>query len=89
MKRNPKTFSLAKAGAGAPGRPIGAFVLSAGDQKVQVESPQASGWYKYMTLDAGVLDIVAAGEQELGLRPERELGQDLMYFKSLKLERAS
>jgi alpha-L-fucosidase len=73
--------------AGAPGRPTGTFVLSAGDQKVEVESPQASDWYQYVTLDAGVLEITAAGEQELVLRPARELGQDLMYFKSLKLER--
>jgi hypothetical protein len=31
--------------------------------------------------------MTAAGERELVLRPARELGQDLMYFKSLKLER--
>jgi alpha-L-fucosidase len=73
--------------AGSPGRPTGTFVLSAGDQKVQVESPQASDWYKYVTLDAGVLDIAAAGEQELVLRPAREMGQDVMCFKSLKFER--
>ncbi len=74
--------------AGAPGRPTGSFVFSAGDRKVQVESPQASDWYKYVTLDAGVLEITVAGEQELVLRPARELGQDLMYFKSLRLEHA-
>jgi len=73
--------------AGAPGRPAGTFVLSAGEQKVQVESPQASEWYQYVSLDAGVLDIAAAGEQELVLRPARELGQDLMYCKSITLER--
>jgi hypothetical protein len=73
--------------AGAPGRPTGNFVLSAGDRRVQIESPQASDWYKYATLDAGVLEITAAGEQELVLRPARELGQDLMYCKSLTLER--
>jgi len=73
--------------AGSPGRPTDTFVLSAGDQKVEVESPQASDWYKYVTLDAGVLEIAATGEQELVLGPARELGQDLMYCKSLKLER--
>lgn len=73
--------------AGAPGRPTGTFVLSAGGEKVQVESPQASEWYQYVTLDAGVLEITAAGERELVLRPARELGQDVMYFKSLKLDR--
>ncbi len=73
--------------AGAPGRPTGTFVLSAGDREVQVESPQASDWYQYVSLDAGVLDIAAAGIQELALRPARELGQDLMCCKSLKLER--
>jgi len=73
--------------AGAPGRPTGTFVLSAGDRQVEVESPKASDWYKYVTLDAGVLEITTAGEQELVLRPARELGQDLMYLKSLGLER--
>jgi alpha-L-fucosidase len=74
-------------GAGAPSRPTGTFVLSVGDREVQVESPQASKWYQYVTLDAGVLEIAAAGERELVLRPALELGQDLMYFKSLRLER--
>jgi|GEM_PF-5490867 len=73
--------------AGAPGRPTGGFVLSADDREVQVESPQASDWYQYVSLDAGVLDVAAAGEQELVLRPAREIGQDVMCFKSLKLER--
>jgi len=73
--------------AGAFGRPTGSFVFSAGVQNIQVESPPASDWYQYVTLDAGVLDIAAAGEQELVLRPARELGQDVMYFRSIKLER--
>jgi hypothetical protein len=73
--------------AGAPGRPSGAFVLAAGDQAVHIESPQASGWYQYATRDVGVLAIAAAGEQELVLRPAREIGQDVMCFKSLKLVR--
>ena len=39
--------------AGAPGRPTGTFVLSAGDQKVQIESPQASDWYQYASRTSG------------------------------------
>jgi alpha-L-fucosidase len=73
--------------AGAPGRPTGTFVLSAGDQKVEVESPKASDWYKYVTLDSGVLEITAAGEQELMLRPARELGQDVLKLRAIRLER--
>lgn len=73
--------------AGAPGRPTGTFVLAAGGQQVPVEPPQASEWYQYVTLDARVLDIAAAGEQELVLRSARELGQDVMHFKLLKLDR--
>ena len=73
--------------AGSPGRPVGTFVLSAGDQKVQTESPQASDWCQNVSLDAGVLDIAAAGERGLVLRPAREWGQDLMYCQSVKLER--
>jgi hypothetical protein len=71
-------FPPARPLPGAPGvrrltgRPTGTFVLSAGDREVQVESPQASDWYQYVSLDAGVLDIAAAGEQELVLRPARE-----------------
>jgi hypothetical protein len=83
----PGRYRVRLEGAGAPGRPTGTFVLSAGDREVQVESPQASEWYQYVSLDAGVLDIAAAGEQDLVLRPARELGQDLMCCKSLKLER--
>jgi alpha-L-fucosidase len=67
--------------AASPGRPKGTFVLSAGDREVHIESPQASDWYKYVTLDAGVFEITAAGNQELVLRPARELGLDVMYFK--------
>ncbi len=73
--------------AAAFGRPTGTFVLSSGDQKVQMESPLGSDWYQYASRDIGVLDVAAAGEQELVLRPAREIGQDVMYFKSLKLER--
>jgi hypothetical protein len=73
--------------AGAPGRPTGTFVISAGEQRVQIESPQASEWYQYVSLDAGVLAVAEAGEQELVLRPAREIGQDVMCFKSLKLVR--
>jgi hypothetical protein len=72
--------------AGAPGRPTGTFVLSAGEQKIQMESPPAAGWYQYVSRDAGVLSV-AAGEQELVLCPARELGQDVMCFKSITLER--
>lgn len=52
-----------------------------------MESPQASDWYQYASRDIRELPIAAAGERELMLRPAREIGQDVMYFMSLRLER--
>jgi alpha-L-fucosidase len=73
--------------AGAPGRPAGTFVFAAGGQKIEFKSPKANDWYKYATLDAGVLEIATAGEQELVLGPADEISQDVMFFRSLRLER--
>jgi hypothetical protein len=62
------------------------------DAEAWVRLAQATGM-RYLVFtatqdfDAGVLDIAAAAEQELLLRPERELGQDLIYCQSIQLER--
>jgi alpha-L-fucosidase len=73
--------------AGAPGHSGGAFLLSMGGQSLKMELVAASEWYKFVSLDLGTMSVDKSGEQAIALRPARELGQDMMYFKSLRFER--
>jgi alpha-L-fucosidase len=83
----PGRFQVLVECAGLPGRPSGPFVIAAAGQELPLESPQDTKWFNYQAKDVGILTVAAAGERELVLRPAREIGQDVMCFKSLKLVR--
>ena len=75
------TYAALEDRAGAP------YVVSSGEAEVSGKVEPTGDWYEYKTFSLGSLGLPQAGVQTVEIRPQREVSDDLMYFKAIELRR--
>ena len=64
-----------------------AFLVEVGRAKTEGKVTSTGSWAKYVTVDAGVIEIAQSGEQVLKLRPKDPQNWKPIALRRIKLER--
>ena len=75
------TYAALEDRAGAP------YTVSSREAEVSGQVEPTGDWYEYRTFSLGSLVLPQAGVQTVEIRPQRDISDDLMYFKAIELRR--
>jgi len=61
------------------------YMVTAGEATASGKVEPTGDWYEYKTFSLGNIELPEEGAQTIEIHPQREVTDDLMYFKAIEL----